>query len=264
MFSTFITTIIFFVFGLIIGSFLNVVIYRINTGRHFGGRSFCFSCSRVLSWYELVPVLSYVFQLGKCRGCKTKISMQYPLVELATGLIFACIFYKFQFIFWLNTVSFSLTLAYFATLFSLLIVITVYDFKHKMIPNSLSFALGLFSFVGLFFFLNTNFYPHIPTLMEFLSGPILALPFALLFFISRGKWMGFGDAKLAIGLGWMLGLSLGLSALVLAFWIGAIFGILLIIFSKKHKLKTEVPFAPFLALGTLVAFLFEFNFFPFF
>ena len=260
---TLIITIIFLVFGIIIGSFLNVVIYRLNTGKTFGGRSMCFSCARTLSWYELVPVGSFLIQKGKCRGCKSKISIQYPMVEMITGIIFAAIFLKFQYLFWVDTFSFSLTLGYYATLFSLLMVITVYDIKHKVIPDSLSLIFGIFSFVGIFFFLNSNFYIHYPNFIQYLSGPILALPFALLWFVSKGKWMGFGDAKLAVGLGWMLGLSLGLSALVLSFWIGALMGILLLIFSKHYGIKSQLPFAPFLALGTLIAFLFEFNFFPF-
>jgi prepilin signal peptidase PulO-like enzyme (type II secretory pathway) len=261
---TLIITIIFFVLGLIIGSFLNVVIYRYNTGRTFGGRSVCLSCNRILSWNELIPIGSFLAQRGKCRGCKTKISIQYPLVEIITGFIFAALYLKFQLYFWTDTLGFSATLAFYATLFSLLLVIAVYDLRHKIIPDTLVAIFGILAFLGMFFFGGGIFYPHIPGIYDLFAGPIIAFPFATLWLVSRGKWMGFGDAKLALGLGWMLSLPLGLSGLVMAFWIGAVFGILLLIFSKRRGIRSEIPFAPFLAIGALLAFLFNINLFPFF
>ncbi|MFA5932069.1 MAG: prepilin peptidase [Candidatus Paceibacterota bacterium] len=259
-----ILTIIFFVLGLIVGSFLNVVIIRLNTERSLGGRSGCMSCGHILSWHELIPVFSFLLLQGRCSKCKTKISIQYPLVELITGLIFAGLFLKFQDVFFLNTLIFSFTYAYYAAVFSLIIVIAVYDLKHKIIPDALSLILAIFGFVGLFF-LNSNgvlsLPIHLPTLWGFLSGFIIAAPFAFFWLISRGAWMGLGDAKLAIGLGWLLGLSRAVSGVVVAFWVGAIVGIFLVIFSKEHGMKSEIPFAPYLALGTLLAFLFELHLF---
>ena len=259
---TSILAIIFFVFGLIIGSFLNVVILRFNTQKSFGGRSSCMTCQKQLSWYELFPVFSFIFLRGKCKGCKTKISWQYPLVELATGIVFACLFLKFQDLFYTSTFVFAGTMAFYASMFSLLAVITVYDIRHKIIPDTLALAFGILAFVGLFFFSITGFNLHIPSVWEFLSGIIIALPFALLWLVSKGTWMGLGDAKLAIGLGWLLGLSRALSGVVLAFWSGAIIGLILIAVSKKHSMKSEIPFAPFLVLGALLAFLFELHLFP--
>ena len=114
-----ILTIIFFSLGLIIGSFLNVVILRLNTEKSFGGRSACMVCRSQLCWYELIPVLSFLFLRGRCRNCKTKISFQYPLVELAAGIIFAALFIKFQDVFFFNDpVAFSLTYAFYAAVFS--------------------------------------------------------------------------------------------------------------------------------------------------
>ena len=254
--------IIFFVLGIIIGSFLNVVIFRYNTHRSFGGRSGCMVCQKELSWYELFPIFSFIFLKGRCRGCKTRISKQYPLVEFITGIIFALLFLKFQDVFFFDTVGFSIAYTYYATIFSLLIVIAVYDLKHKIIPDVLALVLGILSFIGLFFYVNFSFYPHFPTILEFLAGPLIALPFALMWFISKGKWMGLGDAKLAISFGWLLGIYFALSALVLAFWSGAILGLLLIIFSKKYGIKSEIPFAPFLVLGVILSFLFSLQFFP--
>jgi len=255
-------TIIFFILGIIIGSFLNVVIFRLNTHRSFGGRSGCLSCKKKLAWYELIPLFSYLYLKGRCSGCKTKISKQYFWVEFLTGLIFAGLFLKFQDLFLVNTLIFSATMAYYATMFSVLIVIAFYDLRHKIIPDTLVFVLALLSFVGLFFFDNFGFNIHIPSLMQLLAGILIPLPFALFWLVSKGKWMGLGDAKLAIGLGWLLGLSRALSGIVLSFWTGAIVGVLLILFSKKHSIKSEVPFAPFLVLGAILAFLFELHIFP--
>ena len=271
-------TIIFFVFGLIIGSFLNVVIYRINTTKSLGGRSACMSCSSQLSWYELIPLFSFIALLGRCKNCKTKISFQYPLVEFATGFIFVALFLKFKDILILparNAFSiadaggapflFVVTYAYYAVISAVCIVIATYDIKHKIIPDKLAILLGLLSFTGLFFFAGNAFFifsPHLPSLMQFLSGIIVALPFYLCWLMSHGRWMGLGDAKIAISLGWILGLSLALSGLVFAFWSGAIVGILLIIASRA-KMKSEIPFAPYLFFGAFIAFVFNINLFFF-
>ncbi len=257
-----ILTILFFILGLIIGSFLNVVIFRFNSGRSFKGRSGCMTCQNQLSWYELFPVLSFLFLGGRCKNCKAKISIQYPLVELASGLIFALLFLKFQDLFFVDTFVFSISYAYYVTMFSILLVIAVYDLRHKIIPDMLSLIFAIITFVGLFFFNDYGLYPHIPTVLEFLSGALLALPFAFIWLISRGAWMGLGDAKLAVGLGWLIGYSRILSGAVMAFWSGAIIGLVLIIFSKKHGMKSEIPFAPFLVLGALIAFIFELHLFP--
>ncbi len=259
---TFIIAIIFSILGLIIGSFLNVVIFRFNTGKSFGGRSGCMTCQNELSWYELVPLISFLFLRGRCKNCKTKISAQYPIVEFITGVIFLSIFLKFQDIFFINTIAFSISYAYYATMFSILLVIAVYDLKHKIIPDTLSLVFGILAFIGLFLFSDYIFYLHIPTVLEFLSGILLSLPFALVWFISKGAWMGLGDAKLALGLGWLLGFGRILSGAVIAFWSGAVIGIILILFSKKYGIKSEIPFAPFLVLGVLLAFLFELQLFP--
>ena len=254
-------SLIFFVFGLVIGSFLNVVIFRYNTHRSFGGRSGCMSCQKKLSWYELVPVFSYIGLGGRCKGCKTGISIQYPLVEIITALFFGGLFIKFQDIFFANTVSFTITYAYYAVMFSLLLVIAVYDLKHKIIPDILALVFGILAFFSMFLFTNFGFSPHIPALLDLFSGIFISVPLALMWLFSRGTWMGLGDAKLAIGLGWMLGFSRMLSGLVLAFWSGAIVGLILMAFSKKYRMKSEIPFAPFLVLGTLLAFIFELHFF---
>jgi len=238
-----------FVFGIIIGSFLNVVISRYNTGIGILGRSFCPACSRKLSWAELFPVISFILQKGKCRGCVSKISFQYPVVEIITGLLFVLTY---------NLQSTIYNLLFYWFVVSISVVIVVYDLKHKIIPNGFVYAFILASFFNLF--INSNLEIGFPGWMELFSGPVLAIPFVLLWFFSRGTWMGLGDGKLVLGIGWILGFIKGVSVLLIAFWIGAIVGIVLLFLKRKTiTMKSEIPFAPFLIFGFLVVFLFNAN-----
>ncbi|MBU3668983.1 MAG: prepilin peptidase [Candidatus Taylorbacteria bacterium] len=272
-------TIFFFVFGTIIGSFLNVVLYRFNTGKTLMGRSRCFSCRRNLSPIDLVPVLSYISFGGKCRTCKSRISIQYPLVELATGILFAGSYMLFSPVLEASPTMFLIQFVYTLIIMSLLVLITVYDMRHKIIPDMFVFTFIGLSFSTLFLGFDSfgNILFRIPDLLQLASGFILAFPFYFLWLISDGRWMGFGDAKLAVGFGWFLGLSSGATAIVLGFWIGAAVSLLLLgmgYLSKQyaHKkvlgmkvphlsLKSEVPFAPFLIAGLLIVFFFRYNLF---
>ncbi len=274
-FMSFLIIFFVFVFGTIVGSFLNVVILRYNTGMKFFGkiigpkeRSMCFSCGKKLSWYELLPVLSFCFLRGKCAGCKSKISWQYPLVEIATGLLFVGIVY----------LNFSIVLSVlYAVIWSLLIVITVYDMRHKIIPDGLAYAFAAFAFlatlcVGFFQPTAGKATAEIGSLLldHGLAALLFFSFFGGLWWVSGGRWLGFGDAKLAIGVGLLLGLARGLTALTLAFWIGAAVSIVLLVFQAVYQkvvqvgslrrlpmaltMKSEIPFAPFIILGTLIAF----------
>ena len=256
-------TVIFFVLGLIIGSFLNVLIFRLNTKRSLGGRSACMSCQKKLFWYELVPLVSFLTLRGRCRSCKVKISIQYPVVELVTGFIFAILFLKFQNLFFKDILFFLIAYIYYTVLSSIFLVIAVYDFKHKIIPDRLVLIFGAMGFMGLFF---SGFSFYIPTILEFLSGIFVASPFALLWLVSGGRWMGLGDAKLAVPISWLLGFSGALSALVVAFWSGAVVGVALVILSRrtcKLGMKSEIPFAPFLVFGVFLTIIFNLNLFGF-
>lgn len=253
-----------FIFGTIIGSFLNVVIYRLNTSLRISkGRSICFSCNKKLYWYELIPVLSFLAQKGRCRGCASRISHQYPIVEIVTGIIFVFLAYHFLPIILISAVSYIFALSFFTFIFALLIVITFYDLRHKIIPDRLVYSFIFLSFVSMFLnFSGVGELLVLPNLWQILSGPIIALPFALLWYFSKGRLIGFGDIKLMLGLGWMLGLLVGLSALFIAFWVGAVVGLFMIALKKARvSMKTEVPFAPFLVLGILIAFLLNLNVF---
>ncbi len=258
------TFIFIFLLGTIIGSFLNVVIYRFGTGKSIAkGRSICMTCNKTLSWYELIPIFSFLIQSGRCRSCAGSISHQYPIVEFITGVIFASIAYHFLPLLYISQISYVLLVILFSFLFSILIVISVYDFRHKIIPDRLVYIFSLVSLMSVF--INQNIIGGLfikPTLNDISIGPLLALPFVLIWLLSKGKWMGLGDAKLILGLGWMLGFDKGIAAIILAFWIGSIVSLFVMFLSKKKVgLKTEIPFAPFLILSSLIVFLFNINFF---
>jgi leader peptidase (prepilin peptidase)/N-methyltransferase len=241
-----------FIFGTIIGSFLNVVVCRYNTGRGLGGRSRCAVTGKTLRWFELIPIVSYLIQGGKSRYSQTRISAQYPLVEFFTGFSFLLIFQKFvPDVFLCPEVAIVNTLFYFA-IFSFFILIFVYDLKHKIIPNEFLYLLLTLSFSGMVAIPHAN--PKV--WFEALSGVFVSLPLLLIFLLTRGRGIGFADILLVLSFGWLLGLSGGLAALLLGFWIGAIFGIALLI-ARKAGRKTEIPFAPFLLGGFVIAFLYN-------
>ncbi len=240
--------------GAIVGSFLNALLFRFNTGRSVAkGRSKCMQCNHELGALDLIPVVSYILLEGRCRYCGAKISPQYPLVEVAAALLSLAVFiqhpgvlaYAFWFFVWMT-----------------LLFIVVYDLRHKVIPWSASGLLLVLSFVSLFVsFDTTPAFIFFPDIWSLAAGPLLALPLFLLSLVSRGRWMGWGDAPLELSLGLLLGLSLGATALMLSFWIGAVVGIVLIVFKKGLTMKSELPFAPFLVLGALIAHFLHVDFF---
>lgn len=254
--------VIFFIFGTIVGSFLNVVILRYNSGRSIvSGRSSCPVCRHELAWFELVPLFSFIALGGKCAKCHSKISWQYPAVELLTGLIFAAVYlHKYRSLTSIFLIPNSLFLILDLIILSLLIIILVYDLKHKIIPDGLVYTFIILSLLKLllsiFLIPNSNF-----LILDLLAGPIMFLPFFLLWFFSGGRWMGLGDAKLAAGIGWFLGFVNAISAIVIGFWTGAALGIILLLIwrSKKLTMKSEIPFAPFLILGLLLVYFFGFD-----
>ena len=231
-----------FIFGLIIGSFLNVVIYRYGTGYTLGGRSGCLICGRELRWFELVPLFSFALQLGRCRTCSSRISWQYPLVELATALLFLASFWRYGLVFNPMMIVDWLIL-------SLLLVIAVYDGRHKIIPDPFVYGFVVIALLQ-------AVWRGQPT-PAVVTGLALFAFFWLLWFASRGRWLGFGDAKLVLGFGFFLGPA-ALSAVIIAFWLGAAVGLALIGL-KGYKMKSEVPFAPFLIIGAALVYLFNFD-----
>lgn len=270
--------IFFFFVGAIIGSFLNVVIYRLGTGRPPTGRSACLSCGRTLSSLDLVPIFSFLALVGRCRYCKSRISVQYPLVELLSALLFMFLFFHYEkFLRNLSLVAvgeFGLSLI----IASILIVIFVYDVRHKIIPDLLVYSFILLGgLIALIRFKNT-FSLGFPffSYLDLSAGFLFFLFFYFLWKISDGRWLGLGDGKLSLGIGLTLGFSQGLSSLVIGFWLGAIIGILLIALSRllplirlkrggiRITMKTEIPFAPFLLLGMAGVFFLKLNVFSLF
>ena len=238
-----------FVFGAVIGSFLNVVSLRFNTGLGLNGRSMCMSCGKTLTWAELMPILSFLIQGGRCAKCRTRISWQYPVVEAATGALFTLIAWHFvsSGMSWPHAISAII----YAIASCILVVIAAYDVRHKIIPDSLSYSFSALALASVF--LGGSSVAHAPHLWTLLAGPVLALPFASLWAISKGKWIGLGDAKLVLGIGWLLGMNGGVNALILAFWIGAAVSVLwMYVVMGAFKRRTEIPFGPFLILGTFI------------
>ena len=235
-----------FLFGLLIGSFLNVVILRLNTGRSIAvGRSKCARCSQTLEWYELIPVFSFLGLRGKCRSCRAPISFQYPVIELVTGLLFIILYSKTILLHGLSLIPIVSFLGS-ATAASLLVVIMVYDVKHKIIPDKIVFPfilLGLLSIIW-----KAIMVPTFLVVPAILSGILLCAPFLFLWLFSKGRAMGFGDVKLALGMGWFLTIGASIALFFLAFWIGAVVGLLLMAVSKA-RMKSQIPFAPFLIIA---------------
>ena len=222
--------------GAIVGSFINALVFRFNTGQGMGGRSRCMHCGRTLQALDLIPIVSFLFLQGRCRYCRAKLSLQYPVVEVAAALLSLAVYLThplpLEFVLWLVVVMTWL-------------FVVVYDIRHGIIPWSASGLLVGLALVHIFFFTE-------PTVWSLLAGPLLALPLFLFSLVSRGTWMGWGDSALELSLGWLLGLSMGATALVLAFWTGAAVGIALILLKKGLTMRSELPFAPLLILGALV------------
>jgi prepilin signal peptidase PulO-like enzyme (type II secretory pathway) len=242
-------SIFIFIFGLLVGSFLNCIIFRLRKKQGFlKGRSYCPHCKHSLAWYDLIPVLSFIILRRRCRYCQKPISYQYPLIEFVTGVLFVLIFWNLALDIW--HLDF-LILFYLIFITSFLIIIFVYDLKYFIIPDKILYPAIIISLACRLYeaLIFNDKLSIINYLIAALGAPLF---FLLIYLVSKGKWLGFGDVKLGILLGLILGWPKILLALFLSFLIGGIMGIGLIIFLKK-KLKSEVPFAPFLITGTFIA-----------
>jgi len=264
-----ITFLFIFIIGLCVGSFLNVLIYREAIGdlrskmkdlrfknwlpTWFLGRSYCDYCKKQLMWYDNIPLFSFLLLKGKCRFCHKKISFQYPLIEFLTGIEFVWIYFLIQ----SNLNFFSRFEGFysFSTLFAWLLLgacflaIFVADIKYQIIPDGAVFLGILIVLIKLWF---DYYFTGMIDFSVFLSALGASLFFLLLIFLTSGKGMGFGDVKLALLMGLILGFPKILMALAFAFLTGAIVGVILIT-ARKKKLKSKIAFGPFLILGTVFA-----------
>jgi len=264
--------VIFFIFlfllGLSIGSFINAVVYRLKTGRRIiRARSICPKCKKKLGFVDLIPLISFIMLRGRCRTCRQKISWQYPLVELATGIIFVLIFY-YQILVtdhW-SPITF-IPLLFYLFIAVCLIAIFVYDLKYSLIPDRIiwpaiivnlvyaasAIILYLLKYKEIFYRLYPHTWPEVYNPWYILYGVLIGGGFFLiLVLVSRGRWMGGGDIKLGILMGLLLGYPLIILALMIAFVTGAICGLILIALKKK-TMKSQIPFGPFLIAATFIS-----------
>jgi leader peptidase (prepilin peptidase)/N-methyltransferase len=245
------TLLFIFIFGLLIGSFLNVLIWRLPQGTAPTGRSRCITCGHILSSRELIPVVSYIFQGGRCLHCKVKFSPRYVVIELITGALFVgCSLF-----FWPSDLISTLIFIKALFVVCVLLIIFVIDFEHYLILNVVLWPTAIIIFI----FNVALDITASHTLLSFgslwfsglLAGLCAFLIFYALWAVSKGRWIGFGDVKLVFVMGLILGPSkLGIG-LLLAFWLGALVSVPLVLLGKK-QFSSKIPFGTFLSVATLI------------
>ena len=279
---------ILFGFGLAVGSFFNVLALRYNPHRSvfalesIGGRSYCRHCHKTLRWFELIPLLSFIIQRGRCRTCRKKLLIQYPIIEFVSGLVFVVVpFYLNSFynisnsrfvLFEAPQFYYGLILVWIAV-FMIWLLIALIDLRHYLIPNELNFIIGFLAvvLVSILAFnadrllpfhdsflkhYNLIFSPFQNLVLNHIFGLVLGgLFFGAIVFLSRGRAMGMGDVKLAAAAGLLFGWAdVGL-AIIIAFVVGGIVGAFTLLLKKK-TMRDKLPFAPFLVLGFVITFFF--------
>jgi len=276
-----------FIFGVTIGSFLNVLSRRydsegrIFTSRVFGGRSRCETCGEDLRWFELIPFVSFIIQRGKCRRCGAQLSFQYPIIELLSGAALAGIPYVVASTYGVGLafrvgselpVSYYATTALFAIALFVYLFIAAVDARLTIIPDQSNVLLVLLGIgrIGIDMFSGTwgdfsgSFIGHYAPLFGLRENIWLnhgaaavfgGLFFGAIFLLSRGRAMGFGDVKLAAATGVLLGWPDTALALTIAFIVGAFFGILLMV-RRLKGMKSSIPFGPFIVVGVLLVIFF--------
>ena len=237
MLMTIVFYIIIFLYGIVIGSFLNVCIYRIPKKEDIVKvRSHCMSCGYKLEWYDLVPLFSYLFLRGRCRKCKTKLSVQYPLIEAANGILYVIIVL-------INGANVDSLL--YCLLASALLTLSVIDFRTYEIPigiNIFILALGL-----------VRVATHYSDWLNYLIGLLCVSTFlAVIYYASKGRGIGGGDVKLMA----VCGLVLGWKLIILAFFIGCILGAVIHVARMKISGESHVlAMGPYLSAGVFIAML---------
>ncbi len=242
-----------FILGAFFGSFFNVLADRLSKEQTIGGRSKCDKCKHVLAWYDLLPIISFTLLSGKCRYCRAPIAIGHLLAEIITGVMFILTYILSSRIY--PGIQFHLIhLAIAGTI----IVMLLADFRYQIIPDEMQIALFILGVIRLLF---QQSMPAIIDLeriwsISFLSifgyqigyGLIVLLPILLIYLATRGRGMGFGDVKLAFNIGFILSIWAGLTALYLGFVTGGVAGLVLLL-TRKKKLKSKIAFGPFLLLG---------------
>lgn len=227
-----------FVLGAAMGSFFNVLVDRLIKGQSIMGRSHCDYCKKTLAWYDLIPILSYVFIRGKCRRCHAKLSLQYPIVEITTGLLYVGT--------WIYVPLGSL-IPYWGIV-SCAWIIFLSDLRYKLISDYMQISL----FVCIFFLKIMERASIFSVLGDIFAGVMVALPIGLIYVVTNERAMGLGDVILAGIIGFALGIFRGLLGLYIAFLFGAVVGVVLLV-GRKKGMKSSVPFGPFLLVGMLIS-----------
>ncbi len=235
--------ILFFIFGLLIGSFLNCWSWRLYQGEKVSGRSYCPRCRHLIRWYDNIPVISFLLLKGRCRDCHQKISWQYPLVELLTAGLFAASWAAFSANPWFVAKS--------LVVISLLLLVLIFDWRWYLIPTSvLAWGALVVAFLGYFAYAGTLGEYLVALLVVTASG---ALFFLIQYLLTQGRGLGEGD----IWLGAFLGLSFAnlpnlAAALMLSYFLGALVSLILML-AKQKKWGSRLPLGVFLALGGISA-----------
>lgn len=228
------------IYGLTAGSFINAWVYRLCVGKSIArGRSFCPHCKKTLAVRDLIPLLSFMVLRGRCRFCKKSISWQYPIVEVVTALLFLWAYARFGF-----QIESVVVMVY----TMMLEIVFLYDLKKQLISDTVLIPLAIVALLAL------------PirdlSFVDVITGSAIAAGFfGAQYLVSRGKWIGAGDIRLGVVMGLMLGWKGVVVALLLAYTLGAIVGIALLL-SKKATGKTAVPFGTFLSLATVITLLY--------
>ncbi len=254
------TTIIVFILGSVIGSFLSVIIYRVHSKEKgiISGRSKCPFCKKKIKWRNLIPIFSWLALRGRCGECGKKISSHYLVMELTMALLFVLALGQWDFIeaipstvnpefsnYIINWQNFIIFLFYLVE-FTFLAAIFFYDLMYKEIPDRFSIPAIALAFAGGIMF-------NLLTWQNMLIGAAIAGGFFLIqFILSKGKWIGGGDIRLGVLIGVLLGWKFGIVALIIAYFIGAVFSVYLLL-NKKVERKTEIAFGPFLITGLLIS-----------
>jgi len=236
-----------FFLGASFGSFTLVIVNRLHVASIINGRSKCLSCSKKLEWYELVPVVSYLIQKGRCTACNAKIGNDHVIVEIVYGFLFVLLY-----AFFLKDKGINLTSTwwsiYYTAVFVVSGVLVLYDLRHRLVPEYFLYTFVGLSSIMMFIRLYTT-----GNIFELLTPLVISVPAYILYLITKKKGIGLGDVVLFAGVGMLLGTEGAVAALVVSVWVAAIVGLLLQMINKNtYHMKYALPFVPFIIGATML------------
>ena len=240
-------SILSFIFGASIGSFVQVIASRLHVAPIMKGRSKCLSCGEALRASDLIPVISYLWLRGKCRHCKSVYGVSALVVEVLFGVTFV-VLYQLIIKDQVSLLVSLLWLVYYTLLFGTRGVMALYDRAHSYIPSM--FLYGYLALTAIMYCMRIANDPHVLTMI---SPVFVAVPFLLVWLITRGRGLGFGDVILFFGVGMFFDSLQGLAVLMVSVWLGAIVGIYIKYISRQRLSDTTaIPFVPFIVIGFLI------------